>query len=88
MILTFKNLKNNLMIWNVVKLNLRLFFISILFLLLIFNLPLTFAQPSGGPYGPVQKNYELPKVSGKIYYAAVDGKPDQSGETINNPTNN
>ncbi len=86
MILTFNNLKNNLMIWNVVKLNLRLFFISLLFLLLIFNLPLTFAQPSGGPYGPVQKNYELPKVSGNIYYVAVDGKTDQSGESINNPT--
>ncbi len=53
---------------------------------LCLNLPLTFGQPSGGPYGPVQKNYDLPKVSGNIYYVAVDGKTDQSGESINNPT--
>jgi parallel beta-helix repeat protein len=44
------------------------------------------AQPSGGPYGPVRQNYQLPKVSGKIYYVAVDGQKDQSGESLTKPT--
>jgi len=44
------------------------------------------AQPSGGPYGPIARKYELPKVTGKIYYAAPDGKSEQSGETLSNPT--
>ena len=54
--------------------------------LLIFCSTLTLAQPSGGPYGPIRQNYELPKEAGKIYYVAPDGKPDQSGETLSNPT--
>jgi parallel beta-helix repeat protein len=49
------------------------------------NVPAT-AQPSGGPYGPIQQTYQLPKVTGKIYYVAVDGQPDQSGETVAKPT--
>ncbi len=44
-----------------------------------------YAQPSGGPYGPVQLNYELPKVSGKIYYVAPNGKKDGSGNDISSP---
>jgi hypothetical protein len=44
------------------------------------------AQPSGGPYGPVQQNYDLPKVKGKIYYVAPDGNTGNSGESISNPT--
>ncbi len=44
------------------------------------------AQPSGGPYGPLQQTYQLPKVSGKIYYVAVDGQADQSGESLAKPT--
>jgi len=43
-------------------------------------------QPSGGPYGPVIQNYELPKVTGKIYYVAPDGKAEQTGETLSAPT--
>ena len=46
----------------------------------------TYSQPSGGPYGPIPQKYELPKVTGKIYFAAPDGKADQSGESISNPT--
>jgi parallel beta-helix repeat protein len=53
---------------------------------LIIGLQSTNAQPSGGPYGPVQQNYDLPKVSGKIYFASPDGKAEQSGETLSNPT--
>lgn len=44
------------------------------------------AQPSGGPYGPIRQTYELPKVTGKIYYVAPDGKSEESGESLSNPT--
>jgi hypothetical protein len=44
------------------------------------------AQPSGGPYGPVRQIYQLPKVEGKIYYVAPDGKRVASGETLTIPT--
>lgn len=44
------------------------------------------AQPSGGPYGPIQQNYELPKIAGKIYYVAPDGKVNATGETLASPT--
>jgi len=43
------------------------------------------AQPSGGPYGPIQQTYELPKVTGKIYHVAPDGKTDASGKSTENP---
>jgi hypothetical protein len=53
---------------------------------LIFSpLPVT-AQPSGGPYGPIWKSYDLPKVTGQIYYAAPDGKADEPGTTHEKPT--
>ena len=44
------------------------------------------AQPSGGPYGPIQQKYELPSVTGTIYYVAVDGDAKQSGKNLSNPT--
>lgn len=44
------------------------------------------AQPSGGPYGPVRQTYQLPAVTGKIYYVAPDGKTEASGETLTAPT--
>ncbi len=44
------------------------------------------AQPSGGPYGPVWQSYDLPKVTGQIYYAAPDGQAEKSGTTLNEPT--
>ncbi|MCA9735394.1 right-handed parallel beta-helix repeat-containing protein [candidate division KSB1 bacterium] len=44
------------------------------------------AQPSGGPYGPVQQTYELPKVKGTIYYVAVDGNAKASGKSLEKPT--
>lgn len=44
------------------------------------------AQPSGGPYGPLQQTYQLPKVAGKTYFVAVDGRADQSGESLATPT--
>ncbi len=52
---------------------------------IIFSFPLT-SQPSGGPYGPVLQKYSLPKVTGTIFYVAPDGKLNETGATINNPT--
>jgi parallel beta-helix repeat protein len=46
----------------------------------------SFAQPSGGPYGPVSQRYELPVITGKIYYAAPDGKKSDPGESLTAPT--
>jgi hypothetical protein len=43
-------------------------------------------QPSGGPYGPVQQNYDLPKDAGKIYYVAPNGDAAQPGATLDKPT--
>jgi parallel beta-helix repeat protein len=44
------------------------------------------ANPSGGPYGPIRQTYDLPKVKGKIYYVAPDGKADNKGEILAKPT--
>jgi hypothetical protein len=44
------------------------------------------AQPSGGPYGPVARKYELPETIGKIYYVAANGKNEASGEELAQPT--
>ena len=46
-------------------------FTTSIFLLVIFCSIALIAQPSGGPYGPIQQTYDLPKVEGKIYYVAV-----------------
>jgi hypothetical protein len=63
-----------------------MFFVNSVFLIIILiALPVN-AQPSGGPYGPVRQYYELPSNAGKIYYVAPDGKTEQSGETLSNPT--
>lgn len=45
------------------------------------------AQPSGGPYGPIQQFYELPDVSGTTYFVSPDGDANASGTSIDNPTN-
>ena len=44
-----------------------------------------YAQPSGGPYGPVDQNYEIPKAA-HVYYAAPDGKADAAGTVLDQPT--
>ena len=43
------------------------------------------AQPSGGPYGPIQQTYEIPKAS-HVYYVAPDGRAEASGTTLEQPT--
>jgi len=44
------------------------------------------AQPSGGPYGPIPQNYDLPKDAAHIYYVSPDGRADASGAALAQPT--
>ena len=44
------------------------------------------AQPSGGPYGPLEKTYIIPNISGMVYYVSPTGDLNASGKTINTPT--
>ena len=44
-----------------------------------------YAQPSGGPYGPIDQRYEIPKAA-HVYYAAPDGKADSPGTALEQPT--
>ena len=59
-----------------------------LFYLVSFILPafISLAQPSGGPYGPLSKTYEIPVDAGTVYYAAPDGVASKQGTDITNPT--
>lgn len=62
---------------------LRIRFISSIF---VICLQFIIAAPSGGPYGPVKKNYEIPETDGKIYYVSPDGVASNTGESVENPT--
>ena len=44
-----------------------------------------YGQPSGGPYGPIDQRYEIPKGV-HVYYVAPDAKPDSPGTTLDQPT--
>ncbi len=43
------------------------------------------AQPSGGPYGPVDMDYEVPKAR-HVYFVAPNGSPEAPGATPDQPT--
>jgi hypothetical protein len=58
----------------------QLLFFSILFAIATISV----AQPSGGPYGPIDQRYEVPKAA-HVYFVAPDGKPDAAG-TLEAPT--
>jgi len=58
---------------------------SVRFLAFFFAAGMLYAQPSGGPYGPIDQRYELPK-SGKVYFVAPDGKADAAGTELAQPT--
>lgn len=62
-----------------------IYFLIVNLLFMIFLSMRINAQPSGGPYGPIQLNYDLPS-SGKIYYVSPDGDKENSGESLSNPT--
>ena len=44
------------------------------------------AQPSGGPYGPQARTYQLPPVPGKTYFAAPAGDSASPGLSLTAPT--
>jgi len=44
------------------------------------------AQPSGGPYGPIARTYEVPVDAAHVYYVAPDGKADAPGLALDAPT--
>jgi parallel beta-helix repeat protein len=54
--------------------------LSLLFLKASVN-----AQPSGGPYGPIDQHYNVPKAA-HIYYVAPDGTSDAQGAEPGVPT--
>jgi hypothetical protein len=54
--------------------------------MLFASLILTFAQPSGGPYGPIPQSYEAPRDAAHVYFVAPDGKADAPGLELDKPT--
>ncbi len=62
-----------------------LFIIAFLFLPCLCFTDIS-AQPSGGPYGPIDIHYSLPDTDGTIYYVAPDGKEKNIGTNIKKPT--
>jgi hypothetical protein len=44
------------------------------------------AQPSGGPYGPIPQTYPLPDKAAHLYHVAPDGKAEATGTTLAEPT--
>ncbi len=44
------------------------------------------AQPSGGPYGPQQVTYEIPRDAAHVYYVAPDGTAEAPGTSLEAPT--
>jgi len=43
------------------------------------------AQPSGGPYGPIEQHYKLPDAK-RVFFVAPEANPDASGKTLDAPT--
>jgi hypothetical protein len=54
------------------------------FMFLLVTTPV-FAQPSGGPYGPVDQRYEIPQAE-HVYYVAPDGAAGAPGAEPEQPT--
>ena len=44
------------------------------------------AQPSGGPYGPIPQRHDIPKSAPHVYYVGPDGQADAAGTTLAQPT--
>jgi len=61
---------------------------SIRFLVFFFAAGFVYAQPSGGPYGPIDQRYEIPKAgpNAKIYFVAPDGSSGAAGTELAHPT--
>ncbi|KAF0152344.1 MAG: hypothetical protein FD143_1137 [Ignavibacteria bacterium] len=55
-------------------------------IILLFLAANIYAQPSGGPYGPIPTNYEIPKTTANIFYVSTDGSAENTGREISAPT--
>jgi len=55
------------------------------FLLVLLAALAADAQPSGGPYGPVDRSYEIPSAP-HVYYVAPDGDANAPGTDLARPT--
>ena len=51
----------------------------------VLQVPATYAQPSGGPYGPVERKYETP-VAAHVYFVAPNGESAATGTIRDHPT--
>jgi hypothetical protein len=51
----------------------------------VLLVPAAHAQPAGGPYGPIEKRYEVP-TTGNVYYVAPDGRANARGNSLRAPT--
>ncbi|MCX7876858.1 MAG: right-handed parallel beta-helix repeat-containing protein [Melioribacteraceae bacterium] len=60
-------------------------YLKLALLLILFLYNKIYTQPSGGPYGPIKMNYEIPKNK-NIIYVSTDGNESNSGKELNNPT--
>ena len=58
---------------------------SVSFLVFFFVAGLLYAQPSGGPYGPIDQLYEIPNAA-HVYFVAPDGSADAAGTELAHPT--
>ncbi len=54
--------------------------------LLLSLAAVAFAAPSGGPYGPQARRYELPAGAGKVHFVAPDGRAEADGTSLATPT--
>jgi hypothetical protein len=59
--------------------------VTLLSLFLFLAVSTAGAQPSGGPYGPVPRHYDLPDANALIF-VAPDGDPVSEGNSIEAPT--
>jgi hypothetical protein len=57
----------------------------VLLSILLAGVAPAYAQPSGGPYGPIDQRYETPTAA-HVYYVAPDGSADSPGVRLEQPT--
>jgi hypothetical protein len=52
---------------------------------LLYAVAAAYGQPSGGPYGPIDQRYEIPRAA-HVYYVAPGGKAESPGTALEQPT--
>jgi len=48
--------------------------------------PFAAAYPSGGPYGPLEQRYEIPKDARRVLFVSPEGKAEAKGDSLATPT--